>query len=100
MAKPGTFQKGADARRAPGGFSPERLDLRRRLEGDAEEIHTALMQAVREGNVPAIIYAHTQLLGKPRERVEVNDTTAATWMGKLTPAQVLAIARGEKPEDE
>lgn len=71
MAKPGTFKKGDDPRRAPGGISKERRDLREALEGDGDKVHAALMTLVDSGNAQAVIYAHTQLIGKPKDRIEV-----------------------------
>ena len=56
------------------------------------------MRLVREGCVPAVLYAHQQLVGKPKERFEISDSAiATTWLSRLTDAQVLAIARGESP---
>lgn len=94
------FQKGEDVRRVPGGISKDRLDLRNALEADADKIHAALMRLVDADNAPAIIYAHTQLIGKPKDRVEVTgDVAAAAWLSQLTAAQVLAIAKGEKVDE-
>lgn len=99
-SKPGTFRKGDDPRRAPGGFTPERTELRRALEADGDKVHAALMRLVDADNAQAIIYAHTQLIGKPKDRVEVSgDAAAQAWLGQLTAAQVLAIARGDAPKD-
>jgi hypothetical protein len=103
MAKSSTsFKKGENGN--PGGM-PAKVaqavrDLRAALEGDADEVHAALMRLVRADNPQAIIYAHTQLIGKPKDRVEVSgDAAAQAWLGKLTAAQVLAIARGDVPKE-
>lgn len=97
-----SFKKGHTGN--PGGMAAElanaRHDLRAALENDAEKIHAALMRLVDADNAPAIIYAHTQLIGKPKDRVEVSgDAAAATWLSQLTASQVLAIARGDKVDE-
>lgn len=97
------FKKGTSGN--PGGM-PKAVasavrDLRAALEGDKDRIHAALMRLVDADSAPAIIYAHTQLIGKPKDRVEVSgDAAAAAWLSQLTGAQVLAIARGEVPTTE
>lgn len=103
MSKSSTsFKKGQTGN--PGGMPGEvaqaTRDLRQALEGDRDRIHAALMRLVDADNAPAIIYAHTQLIGKPKDRVEVTgDVAAAAWLSQLTAAQVLAIARGEKVDE-
>ena len=96
----GSFKKGPDKRRSPGGLTREIRAagdaLRAALEQDGPRIHEALMRLVDADNSPAIIYAHTQLIGKPKDRVEVSgDALVLAWMAKLTPEQAIAIAKGE-----
>lgn len=94
MAKSSTsFRPGQSGN--PDGAPRERIELRRALEGDAQEIHDALMGLVRDGNAPAIIYAHTQLIGKPKDRVEI-EGKGLSLVG-LSKDELLQIARiGEK----
>jgi len=95
--RPGTFTGKDDPRRNSGGVPPEVRELRALLVGDAKAIHDALMAAVKEGSVPAIIYAHTQLLGKPKERVEIEGAGLGAGLVGLTREELLQIARlGEK----
>lgn len=92
MAKSSTsFKPGQSGN--PDGAPKERVELRRALEGDAQEIHDALMALVRGGNAPAIIYAHTQLVGKPKERVEVSGPEGKRLgFERLSREELLAIA--------
>lgn len=97
MARSSTsFKKGQSGN--PGGMPAQvahaARELREALEGDAKEIHAALMAAVRDGNVPAIIYAHQQLIGKPKDRVEVSGT-ATTAIAALTREELLEWANAE-----
>lgn len=68
------FPKGASGN--PGGMSREQRDLRAALKNEGEEIHRALMNLVRRGNPFAIVYAHRQLVGEPRQRMDVVDGSA------------------------
>jgi len=62
----------------PGGQSKEKRDLLEALKGEGETVHAALMDLVRHGNAQAIIYAHTQLAGKPKDRVEISGPNGKT----------------------
>ncbi len=76
----------------PDGVPKATLALRRALEGEAEEIHQALMSLVRDGNVPAIIYAHQQIVGKPKERDDdkPNDSNAKSVLERVPEDVVLS----------
>lgn len=47
--------------------------LRRALAADRGEVHDALLRLVKADNPQAVIYAHQQIYGKPKERIEVDD---------------------------
>ena len=70
------FKKGTSGN--PGGQSKEKRDLLEALRGEGETVHKALMDLVRDGNATAIIYAHTQLAGKPKDRVEISGPNGKT----------------------
>lgn len=98
MAKSSTsFQKGKSGN--PGGVSAVAAkaahELRAALEGDAQEIHAALMSLVRDGNVQAVIYAHQQLVGKPKERVEIEGVAGDSVLIGLSREEILKIAQIE-----
>jgi phosphoenolpyruvate-protein kinase (PTS system EI component) len=65
----------------PGGrtsdAAKEQAHLRNALAGEGDEIHAALMALVRAGNSQAIIYAHRQLVGDPKQTAEVDQRTTA-----------------------
>ncbi len=81
--KPGTFTKGDDPRRNKGGMPQPIRDLKAALQGDAGEIHKALMKLVKNGNAQAVIYAHTQLIGKPKESVDLSGSVEVTGDANL-----------------
>jgi hypothetical protein len=90
--KPGTFTGKDDPRRNNGGIPKAVRELRASLEGDGPEIHRALMELIRGGNAPATIYAHTQLIGKPKERVELSTDDEASEQRPTS--ELLAIGLG------
>lgn len=89
---PGAFQKGHVGN--PGGLTKEqareRADLRAALEGCGQEVHDALMRLVRADNAQAILYAHQQIIGKPKERIEGSVEVRRPY--QEMPGEDLAIA--------
>ena len=79
-----------DPRRNPGGLSKDRRELREMLEGERDVVHTSLMTLVREGNPVAVVYAHRQLAGEPKQTVETKNTVAMATIDprKLTAEQL------------
>ena len=87
----------------PGGLTKEAREMRDKmremLRADAEDVHAALVDLVRERNAPAVIYAHTLLHGKDPDKLDVEHSGALENPAKpLTTAQLVAIAAASKPE--
>jgi hypothetical protein len=57
----------------PGGKPRDAKALRQALMQDGPEVHAALMALVRDGNPQAVIYAHRQLIGDPKQTIEVSE---------------------------
>lgn len=99
----GGFQKGHDARRNAGGMTKEQREardkLRSALAGDADEVHAALMQLVKERNQPAVIYAHQVLHGKEPLAVDMEHSGIGDNPARpLTTEDLLAIAKSAEPK--
>jgi hypothetical protein len=57
----------------PLGVPRSAWELRKALLQDGPEVHAALMTLVRDGNPQAVIYAHRQLIGDPKQTIEVSE---------------------------
>ena len=87
----GVFQPGYDPRR---GRSASAKRLRHALALCGDEVHEALMALVRQGDKAAVIYAHSQLIGKPPER-SVDDAAESPTMdlSALTVEELIELKR-------
>lgn len=68
------FKKGQSGN--PGGLTKEQREardkIREALKGEADEVHAALLDLVRERNPQVVMYAHQVLHGKEPDRSEVS----------------------------
>ncbi len=91
------FEKGKSGN--PGGISVKQREarekLRQALAKDADEVHAALMDLVRERNQPTVVYAHQVLHGKEPERLDVKHDVENPAT-PLTTEQLLEIAKAVK----
>ncbi len=74
------------------GVPKATLALRAALARDSDEIHDALMRLVRDDNPAAVIYAHQQIVGKPKEREETPppDSAAGRLLNAMSDEQLLS----------
>ena len=108
MAKPGTFQKGDGRRRGPPPLPAEVREAFRAASPEALETLLSVMRRFGEGDeaVPAsaAVSAAQAVLdrawGKAPSAPEDLDAAKGNNLAGLTPAAILAIARGEAPPKE
>ncbi len=66
--------------------------LHNKLAQDADIVHDALIKLIQDGNSPAILYAHQQLYGKPKDVLEVTAVASNPFEG-FTAEELSQLAR-------